>query len=59
MGVMHLAWMAGVGAIILIEKIVPSGKWIPNAIGAVFVVVGVVVVLFPETLSRLSSQVIL
>jgi len=59
MGVMHLAWMAGVGAIILIEKIVPSGKWIPNAIGAVFVVVGIVVVLFPETLSRLSSQVIL
>ncbi len=59
MGVMHLAWMAGVGALILIEKIVPSGKWIPNAIGAVFVVVGLVVMIFPETLSRLSSQVIL
>jgi predicted metal-binding membrane protein len=59
MGVMHLAWMAGVGALILIEKIVPSGKWIPNAIGVVFVVVGVVVVLFPEMLSRLSSQVVL
>jgi predicted metal-binding membrane protein len=59
MGVMHLAWMAGVGALILVEKIVPSGRWIPNAIGAVFVVVGVVVTIFPETLSRLSSQVIL
>ena len=59
MGVMHLAWMAAVGALILIEKIVPSGRWIPNAIGAVFVVVGLVVTIFPETLSRLSSQVIL
>jgi predicted metal-binding membrane protein len=59
MGVMHLGWMAAVGALILIEKVLPSGKWIPNAIGAVFVVVGGVVVLFPETLSRLSSQVLL
>jgi predicted metal-binding membrane protein len=59
MGVMHLAWMAAVGALILIEKIVPSGKWISNAIGAVFVVVGLIVTVFPETLSRLSSQVIL
>jgi predicted metal-binding membrane protein len=59
MGVMHLGWMAAVGALILIEKVLPSGKWIPNAIGAVFVVVGGVVALFPETLSRLSSQVVL
>ena len=58
-GVMHLGWMAAIGALILIEKILPSGKWIPSAIGAVFVVVGGVVALFPEALSRLSSQVVL
>ena len=59
MGIMHLGWMAAVGALILLEKIVPKGQWISNAIGAVFVVIGVIVALFPETLSRLSSQVVL
>ena len=56
---MHLGWMAGVGALILIEKLMPSREWIPNTIGAAFVIVGTVVALFPETLSRLSSLVIL
>ena len=59
MGIMHLGWMAAIGALILLEKIVPSGKWISHAIGAVFVVVGVIVMLFPDALSRLSSQVVL
>ncbi len=59
MGLMHLGWMAAVGALILIEKLMTSSKWIPKAIGAAFVIVGTVVALFPETLSRLSSQVIL
>ena len=59
MGIMHLGWMAAIGALILVEKIVPSGKWISNAIGAVFVVVGLIVALFPDALSRFSSQVTL
>jgi predicted metal-binding membrane protein len=59
MGLMHLGWMAAIGALILLEKIVPAGRWISNAIGAVFVVVGLIVMLFPEALSRLSSQVVL
>jgi len=59
MGVMHLGWMAAVGALILIEKMMPSRRWIPNTIGVVFVVVGVAVTVSPETLSRLSSQVVL
>lgn len=59
MGIMHLGWMAGIGALILLEKIVPSGKWISQAIGAIFVVVGTIVALFPDALSRLSSQVLL
>jgi predicted metal-binding membrane protein len=57
MGIMHLGWMAAVGALILIEKLAPAGKWIPNAIGAVFVVIGALVTLYPDLLSRLSSQV--
>ena len=59
MGIMHLGWMAAVGALILIEKVLPSGKWIPNAIGVLFVAAGGVVVLFPNTLFRLSSHVVL
>jgi len=59
MGIMHLGWMAAVGALILIEKIAPRGKWISQAIGAVFVAVGLIVMLFPEALSHLSSQVVL
>ena len=59
MGIMHLGWMAAIGALILLEKLLPRGRWISNAIGAGFVVVGGIVAVFPETLSRLSSQVVL
>src|SRR5437016_900406 len=59
MGIMHLGWMAAIGALILLEKVVPRGKWITNAIGAVFMAVGTLVMLFPGVLARLSSQVIL
>jgi predicted metal-binding membrane protein len=59
MGVMHLGWMAAIGALILLEKIAPSGKWISHAIGAVFVIVGVIVMWLPDVLLRLTSQVVL
>ena len=59
MGVMHLGWMAAIGALILLEKLAPSRKWIPHAIGTVFVIVGAVVMLFPNVLARLSSYVLL
>ena len=59
MGIMHLGWMAAVGALILLEKLVPSRRLISNAIGVVFVAVGVIVALFPGFLSQLSSQVVL
>lgn len=57
MGLMHLGWMAAVGALILLEKIVAHGKWISHAIGAVFVLTGAIIAIFPQVLSRLSSQV--
>ena len=59
MGLMHLGWMAAIGALILLEKLAPAGRWISNTIGAVFIVVGLIVMLFPEALTRLSSQVLL
>jgi predicted metal-binding membrane protein len=59
MGVMHLGWMAGVGALILLEKIIPAGKRIAQAIGAAFVITGMLVVFFPQILSKLSSAVTL
>ena len=57
MGVMHLGWMAAIGALILIEKIVPAGKWISHTIGAVFIVAGSIVMIYPDALHRFSSQV--
>jgi len=57
MGTMHLGWMAAVGALILLEKILRSGKWISHAIGVLFVVLGLIVMLLPGVLSKLSSQV--
>src|SRR5262249_46840991 len=51
MGIMHLGWMAAIGALILLEKIMPSGKWVPNAIGPDLMVAGALVMLFPGGLS--------
>ena len=59
MGIMHLGWMAAIAALILLEKLVPLRKWISHAIGAVFVAVGGIVVVYPDALSRLSSHVTL
>ena len=57
MGVMHLGWMAGIGAIILLEKLLPTRIWIVKASGAVFVLLGLLVLIRPSVLSALSSQV--
>jgi predicted metal-binding membrane protein len=59
MGVMHLGWMAAIGVLILLEKLLPSRKWISSAIGTVFVCAGAVVIVFPWMLAQLSSQVLL
>ena len=59
MGIMHLGWMAAIGALILLEKIVPSGKWFSHAIGVLFIGIGVIVAFFPGVLPQLSSHVTL
>jgi predicted metal-binding membrane protein len=57
MGVMHLGWMAAIGALILLEKLVPAGRFIPQVIGAVFVVLGIIATFFPTLLLELSSEI--
>jgi predicted metal-binding membrane protein len=59
MGVMHLGWMAAIGAIILLEKAVPGRRWIPITIGAIFILVGLVVTIFPDVLTQLSRHVVI
>jgi len=57
MGVMNLGWMAAIGVLILLEKLVPPRRWISDTIGALFVAVGIIVALFPAALPQLSSHV--
>jgi predicted metal-binding membrane protein len=57
MGVMHLGWMAAIGALILLEKLIPAGRRIPQVIGAVFVLLGIIATLFPALLLKLSSEI--
>ncbi len=59
MGVMHLGWMAAIGAIILLEKVVSGRNWVPRMTGGIFILLGLAVAIFPELLTRLSVQVIL
>jgi len=59
MGIMNLGWMAAIGALILLEKLIVPRKWISDSIGALFIFIGIVVALFPAAFSKLSSQVTL
>jgi predicted metal-binding membrane protein len=59
MGIMHLGWMAAIGALILTEKLVSSRQRVSRAIGLAFIFIGVIVVARPEFLTQLSSQVTL
>jgi predicted metal-binding membrane protein len=59
MGVMHLGWMAAIGAIILLEKILPRRQWIPRLVGGGFVLIGAAVLAAPSILLRFSSQIAL
>ena len=57
MGVMHLGWMAVVAVFILLEKITPSARWLPKFAGFVMVATGVMILIEPQTLATLSSQI--
>jgi len=59
MGAMHLGWMAAIGALILLEKIAVRGEWMSQLLGASFIVMGLIVAVFPTVLPHLSSHVLL
>ena len=42
-GVMNLLWAAGLGALALVEKVVPAGPWLARAAGVGLVAAGIVV----------------
>jgi predicted metal-binding membrane protein len=39
-GVMNLLWIAGIAALVLVEKTIQPGRWLPRASGAVLVCAG-------------------
>jgi predicted metal-binding membrane protein len=59
MGVMHLGWMAGIGAITLLEKALPRRQWIPRVVGAGFMLMGAAVLAAPSILLWFSSEIAL
>jgi predicted metal-binding membrane protein len=59
MGVMHIGWMATVGAFILLEKAAPSVKWLPRLGGLGMVAIGVAILIAPDTLASFSAHVTL
>ncbi len=40
-GVMNLVWVAAIATFVLVEKVVPGGRWIRRVAGGLFVVAGV------------------
>jgi len=52
-GVMSLAWMAGIAAVITVEKVVPGGKAISYVLGAVLVGLGATLLAAPGLVSAI------
>ena len=44
-GIMNLLWIAGIAALVLLEKLLPTGRLIPSVAGAAFMVAGLWLVL--------------
>jgi predicted metal-binding membrane protein len=53
-GTMNVTWMAGLALLILLEKNAPHGERIAVAAAAVFVTLGVVLIVHPSTLTTLT-----
>jgi predicted metal-binding membrane protein len=54
LGTMQLAWMIILAALIFIEKVTPMGERFTRVAAAAFVVLGVILVIHPASLSRLT-----
>lgn len=55
LGMMNLAWMAAVAAVIFIEKVVPGGDVVGKVVGWVLVGAGIILVAAPHPLPALMS----
>jgi len=48
-GIMNVLWIAGIAILVLIEKIVPAGRWIPRVTGAAFMGAGIWLLILSRT----------
>jgi len=53
-GTMQLAWMVALAALIFVEKVTPIGEYVATLAAVAFSVFGVVLVIYPASLSRLT-----
>jgi len=53
-GTMQLAWMAGLAALILLEKVSPIGERVAVVASSAFLLLGVVLLFHPATVSYLT-----
>jgi predicted metal-binding membrane protein len=53
-GGMGLAWVVPIALVVLIEKLVPRAIWFGRAVGVVFALGALVVVLRPELVSGMA-----
>jgi predicted metal-binding membrane protein len=54
-GLMNIAWMAGIAAIFFVEKNVRRGEWLPKLVGVACIVGGLAVVIWPSVLSGMTA----
>jgi predicted metal-binding membrane protein len=53
LGVMSLAWMAVIAAVIFVEKVAPAGWWLTRPLAIAFVALGIWVAAAPSTVPGL------
>jgi predicted metal-binding membrane protein len=54
-GLMNVAWMAVIAAVFFVEKNARRGELLPRAVGAVCIVAGLAVVVWPSLLAGSSA----
>jgi predicted metal-binding membrane protein len=54
-GLMNIAWMAGIAAIFFVEKNVRRGDWLPKFVGVACIIGGLAVLIWPSVLSGVTA----
>jgi predicted metal-binding membrane protein len=55
LGVMSLVWMAAIAGVIFAEKVLPWGERLTTVIGVAFVVLGLWIMVAPDTVPGLTD----